>query len=140
MPEWVTVDVTASPGADNDVRAGVIFSYVASGITALSPSSGPSRGGTTIKVRGFNLMPLSSCVVDGTLVVAATHESMVLISCQMPARPDSGQSIVHVRTADASVAGQVPFFYYEGLPYITTLQPRSGTNGGTEVTISGLGV
>ena len=110
-------------------------------VTGVSPSSGPTAGGTSVTVTGTNLTGASA--VDfgtanpGTSISAVTATSLTVTS---PA--GTGTVDVTVTTPNGTSAINAPsdHFTYNApaLPTVTGVSPSSGpTAGGTSVTVSG---
>jgi hypothetical protein len=117
------------------------FTYLASPtLTGISPSSGPTSGGTPVTITGtafsgatavhFGAAPATAVVVD-----SATHVTAVA----PPA--GAGTAEVTVTTSGGTSALTVADrFTYVGLPAVSTISPDFGpTVGGTSVTITGTG-
>jgi len=102
-------------------------------IVGLTPSAGPSGGGTPVTITGTNLA--STSVVDfcgvSTTTFTATDTTVVATS---PPRPN-GPCFVNVSAAGGS-AGVT--FTYTGGPTITSISPTGGPlTAGTTFTITG---
>ena len=144
----VPVTVANTDGASVTMDAG--FSYRVSDepmstptITSLTPSSGPTTGGTTITINGTDFRAGATVLVGGSpaTVTAATDSWATVLA---PARsagavavtltnPDGGShtlpSAFTYVTAEAPVSD----------PAITSVTPASGpTTGGSAVTLSGV--
>lgn len=111
------------------------FTYGAGGtvvITAISPTSGPTAGGTLITLSGTNVAAVYSVMIDGvpcTGVVPATYT----VTCTTGAHAIAGTYTVYVNGA----ATGVTFTYgTTGIPVITSVSPASGAPG-TSVVITG---
>ena len=110
-------------------------------VTGVSPSSGPTAGGTSVTVTGTNLT--GATAVDfgtghpGTSISGVTATSLTVTS---PA--GTGTVNVTVTTPNGTSAVNAPSdqFTYNApaLPTVTGVSPSSGpTAGGTSVTVSG---
>ena len=106
-------------------------------VTNVSPSSGPTAGGTSVTITGTNLTGASSVTFGG---VAATNVSVVnatTITCTTPAG-SAGSASVLVTTPDGTNAANSLYTYVAPAPSITNVNPASGTTaGGSNVTITG---
>lgn len=135
------VDVTVTTPAGTSSTAGTAndFSYGLPTVTALSPTGGPTSGGTAVTITGTNFV--SGATVNFGSGYPATNVNVVnstTITCVTPAHP-VGVAEVTVTTpaGTSSTAGTANDFSY-GLPTITALNPTGGpTTGGTFVTITG---
>ncbi|PJJ71104.1 IPT/TIG domain-containing protein [Diaminobutyricimonas aerilata] len=147
-----TIHLVTPPGApgpadvvvqhpDGDA-APLAFTYLAPGapaLTGITPTSGPTIGGTAVTITGtgftgatgvtFGGVPASSVVVvDDSTVTALT-----------PARP-AGPTVVVVQGA-AAASNPLGFTYLvPPAPVLTALEPQSGpSDGGTRVVLTGTG-
>jgi hypothetical protein len=127
----VNVTVTTTGGT-----ASSPFTYVAVPIvTGVSPTTGPSSGGTSVTITGSNLA--NAIAVDfGSTPVTIVDDSATQIVVTSPAVGGSGAVGVTVITAGGTTGGQ---FTYFPVPEIAGVSPAMGpTAGGTEVTITGI--
>lgn len=111
------------------------FTYVTTpSVTAISPSEGPTSGGTSITLSGANLAGATVTVGGGTCAV--TNDSDSSVTCTTPSG-SAGPATVVVTNAAASLT-DADGFTYVSPPTITTVSPTSGSNGGgTVITITG---
>ncbi len=109
-------------------------------VTGISPTSGPTGGGTSVTISGHNLGSASR-VSFGGVAGTITADSGTRITAKSP--PGKGTVSVTVTTpGGTATAGK---FTYEAAappppaaPAVTGVSPSSGpTSGGTSVTISG---
>ncbi|MDQ1484414.1 MAG: hypothetical protein QOJ62_107 [Actinomycetota bacterium] len=119
------------------VSAGT-FTYVGPPtFTVMTPTSGPTAGGTTVTVTGTNLQNASITVggVAATnVIVAAGGTSLTFVT---PAAPAGAAAVVI-----GAIGGSVPAgnYTYAAPPTISGLAPTSGPEaGGTSVVITGTG-
>jgi hypothetical protein len=135
----VTVTVTTSGGT---ATAGT-FKYTAPppppptpapSLTGISPSSGPTTGGTSVTISGKNLSGATG-VSFGGASGSITADSSTSITATSPA----GSGTVNVTvTTKGGTSNAERFTYTTPAPQITGISPSSGpTAGGTSVTISG---
>lgn len=126
----VEVYVTTTGGRSNSLP----FFYIPGPILiSADPINGPTAGGNTITITGFNLTTASS-VSFGPNSATPTVISDSTIQAVVPA--GSGSVPITV-TAVGGIAGGLYYAYFDS-PTITSLTPTSGTsNGGTAVTIIG---
>ena len=115
---------------------------VAPAITGISPSSGPSAGGTVVTITGTGFLGATSVKFGATSVGVG---SINIAGTSMTATsPLSSVGTVHVRVLGApggtSPAVPADLFTFFTTPNITGLDPSSGpTAGGTVVTVFGSG-
>jgi large repetitive protein len=117
------------------------FTYVANlpTVTSISPTSGPSSGGTSVTIKGSNFNGATK-VVFGTVPAASfSVSSSTRISAVAPAGA-AGSVDVFVTTPSATSAATSAdqFTYVVTLPSVTSISPTNGpTGGGTSVSIKG---
>ena len=105
-------------------------------IESVSPTSGPTLGGTAITITGTNLLEASSVSVGGAVatfrVVSATEIAAVTAAGTV------GAQTVAVTTPVGTASLPRAFTYTNPAPTIESVSPTSGsTIGGTAITISG---
>lgn len=134
-----TVDVQVSgPGGASATSSNDQFTYTAAVPTVadVSPSSGPTGGGTTVTVTGTNLTGATAVTFGAAPASAFTVNSATSITATAPA--GTGLVDVRVTTPAGTSAAQDDLFFYVLAPTITSVSPNHGpTTGGTSVTISG---
>ncbi|MEV0363741.1 beta strand repeat-containing protein [Nocardia fusca] len=130
----VQVTVTGSGGTSN----GVSYTYAAvPSLTSLTPSSGPTAGGTTVILTGTGLSTASAVNFGGTPATSFTVNSATQITAVAPA--GTGTVQVTVTTAGGTTNGLA--YTYVAVPTLTTLVPSSGpATGGTTVVLTGTGL
>ena len=108
---------------------------VASTITSIAPSSGPTTGGTTLTIDGSGFVAGAMTVtVGGTAATAVNVSSGTRLTAVTPSH---AAGTVDVSVNGASSTGA---FTYTAVPTVTTLSPASGpAAGGTTLTINGTG-
>jgi hypothetical protein len=136
----VDVLVTAPSGTSAAVSADQ-FTYVLTlpTVTSISPTSGPTRGGTNVTIRGTNLSGATNVLFGTVPATSFSVSSSTKITAVSPARavgPDDVLVTTPSGTSGAVSADQ--FTYVLTLPTVTSISPTSGsTTGGTTVTIRG---
>ena len=134
----VTVDVITPGGT---ARAADVFTYVAGAptISAVSPSTGTTSGGTTITITGTNLIGTTAVTVGGTAATSVTVVSPTQVTAVTPAGTAGAKDVV-LTTAGGSVTAAGSFTYAAPPVISGALSPTGGTTaGGTSVTITGTG-
>jgi YVTN family beta-propeller protein len=134
------VDVTVTtPSGTSATSAADQFTY-GNGPTvgAVSPTSGPTGGGTTVTITGANLTG-ATAVKFGTAAAASfTVASATTITAVTPAETSGTVDVTVTTPVGTSAANAGDRFTFGGLPAVTALSPSSGpTTGGAAVTISG---
>jgi len=134
-----TVDVTVTtPGGTSATSAVDQFTYVpAPVITSISPTSGPTGGGTTVVITGTNLSG-ATAVSFGATSASYTVNSATQITATSPAG-SAGTVDVRVTTVGGtSATSAADFFTYVASPAVTSISPTAGPlAGGTSVVITG---
>ncbi|MBM7077169.1 IPT/TIG domain-containing protein [Micromonospora humida] len=128
-------------GTVNGTAAPLGYTYLADGsaatITGLTPTSGPTVGGTTVTITGTGFTGAAGVDFDGLPGTGFTvNPAGTTITVVTPPNP-AGPALVEL----VFPAGRVtaPTFTYLG-PTITSIVPDTGpTAGGTTVTITGTG-
>jgi hypothetical protein len=133
-----TVDVeVATPSG---VATGAsLFTFVAAGptVTAVSPNSGSTTGGTTVTITGTGFAGATAVRFDNTPAVSFTVVSPTTITATTPAHEPGGVN-VRVTTPRGTAAGFSLFTYVTPRPTVFSVSPGRGpTAGGTNVTITG---
>ncbi len=134
----VSVRVT-TPGGTTANTAADDYTYVPlPTVTNVSPSAGPTTGGTTVTITGTNFTGASSVTFGGTNATGYTVDSATQITATAPARA-AGNADVRVTTAGGTSANTAADDYaYFAAPTVTSISPMSGpAPGGTSVTITG---
>ena len=138
----VSITVTTVGGS---VTATNIFTYaIAPTITALSPATGPSTGGTSVNISGTNLLAPSAITVGGIDVLVGASVTDTMITITTPANLNFDTGTVTVAVTANGITASSSFVYV--LPLLTvssvTLNPVGGAvsgplAGGTQITING---
>jgi len=119
------------------------YTYIAPpAITSVSPSSGPTAGGTpvTISGSGFGTTIATNTVTIGGTAATVTAASATSLTITTPAGSAGAAAVVVTNTSDELSVSDAGAYTYIAPPAITSLSPSSGpTAGGTPVTISGSG-
>jgi hypothetical protein len=133
------VDVTVTNLSGNSAPSSAdLFTYGAPTVSYVTPSSGPTGGGTYVTIIGTDFSGTTSVAFGA---YPATLVSVVS-SSQITAISPAGAGTVDVRvtnTVGTSAASVADHFTY-GAPTVNSISPSSGpTGGGTSVTILGTG-
>ncbi|MFG2094066.1 IPT/TIG domain-containing protein, partial [Streptomyces sp. NPDC048612] len=133
----VQVTVTTPSGTSNQF---VTFSYVTAPVPVLSsvsPSSGPSSGGTVVTLSGSGFSG-ATAVRFGSVSAVFTVNSSSQITATAPA--GSGTVQVTVVTPGGTSNGVAFTYVSVPVPVLSSVSPSSGpSSGGTVVTLSGSG-
>ena len=110
-------------------------------VTAISPTSGPTAGGTTVTITGTGFTGATKVLFGAVAATSFTVVSDTQITAVSPAQA-AGTHSIYVTTpggTSAPVSGD-QFTYAVPHPAVTAISPTSGpTAGGTTVTITGTG-
>ncbi|GAA4187331.1 hypothetical protein GCM10022288_12170 [Gryllotalpicola kribbensis] len=128
--------VVTTAGGDSEPQT---FTYVpVPTATSLSPSMGPTTGGTTVTISGSGFVAGETTVTIGGVTIPAASVTVNSDGSLTFVTPAHAEGDVDVTvTTPGGTSGAQTFSYVAG-PVITGLSPDSGpTTGGDEVTISG---
>lgn len=131
-----TIQVVANGIASTPLAVTVVST--APTVSSLSPTSGPSTGGTVVTIAGTNFVAGAKVTFGGTAGTAITVTSATSITVTAPAHAAGAVSVVVTNPNGQSATLSNGFTYTSSAPTISGVSPSSGTrNGGTAVTISG---
>ncbi len=106
-------------------------------VSSISPTSGPTAGGTSVTITGTNLTGATAVTIGGTAATSVVVVNATTITATTPAGT-AGTASVRVTTAGGTNAANNLFTYAAPAPTVTGINPTSGpTTGGTSVTITG---
>jgi IPT/TIG domain/Regulator of chromosome condensation (RCC1) repeat len=106
-------------------------------VTAVSPSTGPVAGATTVTISGANLGG-ATAVRFGSSEAAFTVESATSISATAPPGTLGAVNVTVVTPAGTSPTVAADRYTYQQPPTITKVTPATGpVGGGTSITITG---
>jgi hypothetical protein len=129
-----------TPSGESAKTTGAEFTYEAPPtVTSISPTSGPSSGGTDVAITGTNLTGATQVLFGAVAATSFTVVSSTEVTAVSPAQV-SGALNVYVTTpggTSAAAAGDV-FTYTEPPPTVTAVSPNAGpASGNTAITITG---
>ena len=136
-----TVDVTVTTaGGTSATSAADQFTYAAQPtVTGVSPTSGPTLGGTVITITGTNLANASAVKFGGTNAAVVTPISATQIIAVAPAGSAGAQDVRVTTPGGTSATSSADRFTFVPPPTVTGVSPSSGpAAGGTSVTITGM--
>jgi hypothetical protein len=135
--------VLAAPGGTVTKANGFAYETPAPAapkITMLTPSTGPTTGGTTVTITGTNLTGATKVTVGGVDATSFTVDSDTQVTASTPAHT-AGQVDVSLTTPGGIVTKVAAYTYVAPVPpapTIDSISPHSGpVAGGTRVTIAG---
>jgi hypothetical protein len=134
------VQVT-NPDGQSATRTGA-FTYTAASaptLTAVSPASGPTAGGTVMTLTGTNFAAGVTVRVDGVLASSVTLVSATQLRATTPAGTAGAKTVQVTNASGQSASLASGFTYTSGTTLsITSISPASGpTSGNTAVVIRG---
>ncbi|MGQ9592491.1 MAG: IPT/TIG domain-containing protein, partial [Planctomycetota bacterium] len=105
----------------------------------MTPTSGPTAGGTAVSIIGSGFLPGATVTFGGALAVDVDVVSSTRIECRTPAHA-AGVVDVTVTNPDLQSATLPNAFEFIPPPTVASVSPASGpTAGGTAVSIAGTG-
>lgn len=139
-----TVDVVV---ANPDAQTGTLpagFTYMSTNpaptVASVSPTSGPTTGGTAVTITGTNFVAGAAVTFGGTAAAGVAFVSATSLTCTTPAHTVGSVNVV-VTNPDAQTGTLPAGFTYTSTnpaPTVTAVSPTSGpTTGGTAVTVTG---
>jgi len=136
------VQITNPDGQSATLASG--FTYIAPApaptLTSVSPSSGPTGGGTVVTLAGANFVSGATVRIGATAATGVTFVSATQLRATTPAGSAGGQS-VQVTNPDGQAVTLASAFTYTSStpgPSLTSVAPASGpAAGGTAITLTG---
>ncbi|MCL5670043.1 MAG: IPT/TIG domain-containing protein [Acidobacteria bacterium] len=135
------VDVTVTNPDGTDAVLASAFAYVSSSptISGVSPSSGPTTGGTAVTVDGTNFASGATVSFGGAAASGVSFVSSTQLKATTPAHAAGAVSVTVTNPAGGSATSASAFTYTTSTsPTVSSVSPNSGpVGGGTAVTITG---
>ena len=135
-----TVDVTVTnAGGTSAASANDQFTYAAvPTVTSVSPSAGPTGGGTSVTITGTAFTNASAVKFGTTTATSFTINSATSITATAPAESAGAVDITVTTPGGISANSANDHYTYAAAPTVTSVNPSAGpTGGGTSVTING---
>lgn len=111
-------------------------------VVSVSPTSGPTTGGTNISIAGTGFKSGATVQVGGVAATNVVFQNSASITARTAANT-AGSKTVQVTNSDGQTGSKVNAFTYVApipAPTVTAVSPNSGpTAGGTSVTVVGTG-
>ncbi|BCS31826.2 hypothetical protein TBR22_A10280 [Luteitalea sp. TBR-22] len=128
--------VVTTLGGDATLVGG--FTYVAPPtVSGLTPSSGPTAGGTTVTITGSNFTADTQVRFSGVIAQSVTVSSATTLTAVTPGGA-AGAADVRVTTPGGDITLPGGFTYRPPPPTLSGIAPASGpVAGGTPVTLTG---
>lgn len=142
-----SVPVTVTNPDNQTVTRANAFTYVVPPptITSVTPSSGPTSGGTAVTITGTNFQSGATVTFGASAATNVVVVSATQITAKTPLGPANEQVgmpvNVSVTNPDGTNATKSGAFTYTVPPLaVTSVSPSTGSpSGGTQITISGAG-
>jgi hypothetical protein len=107
-------------------------------VTAVSPTSGPATGGSSVIVTGTNFTGTTAVSFGGTAASSFTVDSATQITATSPAHAAGTVDVAVTNAAGTNTNTSADDFTYVAAPTVTAINPTEGpTAGGTSVVITG---
>ncbi|MEU7769309.1 IPT/TIG domain-containing protein [Nocardia sp. NPDC049190] len=129
----VQVTVVTTGGTSN----GVSYTYVGvPTLTGVSPSQGPTSGGTSVTLTGTSLTGATAVNFGATAATSFTVNSATQITAVAPA----GTGSVQVKVVGPGGTSNGVFYTYVAVPVLISVSPNQGpASGNNSVTLTGTG-
>lgn len=136
------VDVTiTTPDGTSAVNVNDRFTFIAAPtVTALTPATGSTAGGTLVQITGTNLTGVTS-VLFGSTPAGFTFVNDTTINAVSPLHAAGPVDVTVVTPGGTSATGAgTAFTYTAGVPVVVNVNPATGPlTGGQTVTVTGSG-
>lgn len=135
-----TVDVRVTTGGGTSATSAADqFTYVAPPtVTSISPTAGPTSGGTTVIITGTNLSGATAVKFGATSATSHVVNSATQITATAPAGAAGTVDVTVTTAGGTSATSAADQFTYVAAPTVTSISPTSGPGtGGTTVIITG---
>jgi hypothetical protein len=134
----VDVVVTVS-GQASATSLADLFAYGTPSVTGLTPSGGPTSGGTSVMINGTGFLPGTTVAFGSTPATGIIVRSATSITALSPAGSAGVADVTVTTPAGSSATSSVDRFAYV-VPSVEWISPDTGpAAGGTSVTVIGSG-
>ncbi len=107
-------------------------------MTKIKPGKGNANGGTSVTVKGANLLHAIAVRFGETETTEITSDTADSLTVIAPPGVGTVAVVVTTESGESTPGGEDEFTY--GKPIITAVSPdHGGVSGGTEVTVTGYG-
>src|SRR5436190_8433850 len=132
------VTVINPDGLSGTLANGFTYISTAPTVTSVSPSSGPTAGGTAITLSGTNYAAGATVSVGGITATAVNVVNSTTMTAVAPAHAFGSVNVVVQNTDGQSGLKTNAFTYLAPAPTLTGVSPAGGpTTGGTALTLTG---
>src|SRR5205807_911734 len=133
-----TVAVKDAEGSSATVKGAATVNTPAPAVTAVTPSAGPTAGGTSVTISGTNFTGATAVKFGANAATSFTVNSATQITATAPAGAAGTVDITVTTPGGTSGTGASDHYAYAARPSVTNVNPSAGpTGGGTSVTITG---
>lgn len=139
LPEWV--DVTVRRGSvSGTLPHGFLYDQSSTPtITDITPSAGPTAGGTAVAIDGAGFAAGATVTFGGVAATSVVIVNAGRITCVTPAHAEGAVDVV-VTVGNLSATAAGAFTYSDAAVTLTSIDPTTGPVGGnTLVTLTGTG-
>jgi hypothetical protein len=139
------VTVTNSDAQHGTLSEGFTYTAVSNPsptVTAITPNTGSTGGGTTVTIMGTGFQSGASVTFGGTMATTTTMVSSTTLTATTPAHAAGVVNVVVTNTEEqsATLANGYTYVTSNTAPTVASIAPNSGpATGGTTVTITGTG-
>jgi hypothetical protein len=134
----VNVVVTNPDGQSTTLASGFTFMGPAPILSTVSPTSGPSTGGTSVTLNGSNFVSGATVTFGGAAATSVVVTSATQIKANTPPHVQGSASVVVTNPDGQSATLANGFTFGAPAPTVTSVSPTTGlTSGGTSVTLTG---
>jgi hypothetical protein len=139
----VDVTVTTAGGTSAVVTADQ-FTYLsglsAPSVTSVTPTSGPTTGGTSVTIGGSGFTGATAVSFGGTAATSFSVSSDTSIMATSPAESAGTVDVTVTTPGGTSAMSASDHYTFVAPPVVTSITPNQGpTSGGTSVAITGTG-
>jgi hypothetical protein len=136
----VDVTVTTPAGTSGTLLADQFTYDARPTVTAVSPTAGPTAGGTPVTITGTGFTHGSTVKFGTNSATGVVVNSATSISVHSPVGAAGTIHVTVTTPGGTSATSAADDFTYDALPTVTAVSPSAGpTSGGTPVTITGTG-
>jgi uncharacterized protein (TIGR03382 family) len=135
----VDVVVTNTNGLSGTLRRGFTYEASRMALTAVSPASGPTTGGTRVTLSGNGFAPGATVTLGGIPATSVVIDSETSLTAIAPPHAAGAVDVVVINPDNDRVTLAGAFTYVQpAAPTVSSLDPSTGpTAGGTAVTLGG---
>ena len=132
--------ITASNGVSPNATQTFTLTVDSSSVTGLSPTAGPTAGGTSVTITGTGFVSGATVKFGSTAATGVTFVSSTHLTAVSPAESAGTVDVTVSTPGGTSATSAADHYVYESVPAVTALSPDAGsTAGGNTVTVTGTG-